>query len=116
MAKIGVIGAGSWGTALTKTLASGGHDVTVWSVAEDEVRMLNEEHEQKEKLPGVILPETVTATTDLAAAVRDRDLLVMVVPSPFIRSAARKLADVCPDGQRKKAFLNDRFTDGLSCP
>ena len=100
MAKIGVIGAGSWGTALAKTLASGGHDVTVWSIAEDEVRMLNEEHEQKVKLPGVILPETVTATTDLGAAVSDKDLLVMVVPSPFIRSTAKKLAAVCPEGQK----------------
>ena len=100
MAKIGVIGAGSWGTALAKTLASGGHDVTVWSIAEDEVRMLNEEHEQKVKLPGVILPETVTATTDLGAAVSDKDLLVLVVPSPFIRSTAKKLAAVCPEGQK----------------
>ena len=56
MAEIGMLGAGSWGTALTFELSNRGHHVTVWSIAQDEVDMLNSEHEQKVKLPGVKLP------------------------------------------------------------
>lgn len=52
MAEIGVIGAGSWGTALAVVLAHNGHNVTVWSILEDEVEMLTKEHEHKDKLPG----------------------------------------------------------------
>ena len=100
MAKIGMIGAGSWGTALTYRLCGNGHDVTVWSIAPREVELLNTAHEQKEKLPGVKLPESVRATTDLAEAARDKELLVLAVPSPFTRSTARALSPFCPQGQR----------------
>ena len=51
MAKAALIGAGSWGTALSRLLADNGHEVTVWSVDENEIRMLSTEHEQKDKLP-----------------------------------------------------------------
>lgn len=52
MAKIGMIGAGSWGTALTWLLTNNGHQVTVWSALADEITMLQEKHEQTSKLPG----------------------------------------------------------------
>ena len=50
MAKISVIGAGSWGTALAWLLHNNGHQVTVWSVIESEIEMLRKEHEHKDKL------------------------------------------------------------------
>ncbi len=99
MARIAVIGAGSWGTALTCCLAGNGHDVAVWSIDFDEVDMINRFHEQKVKLPGVVLPESVKATSDLGEAVSDRDALVLAVPSPFTRSTARKMAPLCRYGQ-----------------
>ena len=71
MAKIGMIGAGSWGTALTWLLTNNGHQVTVWSALADEITMLQEKHEQTSKLPGVILDDSVVFTTDLKAAVED---------------------------------------------
>ena len=89
MAKIGMIGAGSWGTALTWLLTNNGHQVTVWSALADEITMLQEKHEQTSKLPGVILDDSVVFTTDLKAAVEGMDLLVLAVPSPFTRSTAR---------------------------
>lgn len=46
MAKVGVIGAGSWGIALAKLLRTNGNEVTVWSIVEEEVAMLRREHEQ----------------------------------------------------------------------
>ena len=54
MAKIGMIGAGSWGSALSWLLANNGHEVIVWSALADEIAMLSEWREQKSKLPGVI--------------------------------------------------------------
>ena len=63
MAKVGVIGAGSWGIALAKLLRTNGNEVTVWSIVEEEVAMLRREHEHIDKLPGVKLPEDVLFTT-----------------------------------------------------
>lgn len=99
MARIGMLGAGSWGTALTYELSSKGHQVVVWSVSEDEVRLLNEQHEQKVKLPGVKLPAEVQATTDLQKAIDGMDLLVLAVPSPFTRSTARSMQPYVAEGQ-----------------
>lgn len=99
MAKIGVIGAGSWGTALTWLLAGNGHDVEVWSISQDEVDMLNTYHEQRVKLPGSILPDSVAAYTDLQKVMSDKDILVMAVPSPFTRSTAKKMKEFCRYGQ-----------------
>ena len=77
MAEIGVIGAGSWGTALAVVLAHNGHNVTVWSILEEEVEMLTREHEHTEKLPGVKIPESVTFTTDLKSAAEGKEMAPM---------------------------------------
>lgn len=94
-----MIGAGSWGTALTWRLAGNGHTVEVWSISQEECDMINKDHEQKEKLPGTILPDSVTATTDLKAVMANKDMLVVAVPSPFTRSTAHKMAEFCKYGQ-----------------
>lgn len=99
MSNIGVIGAGSWGTALTFLLKNNGHEVTLWSCIEDEVKMLEEFHEQKDKLPGVILPDGIVYTSDLEEAMKSKDVLVLAVPSPFTRSTAHKMAQYAKDGQ-----------------
>lgn len=99
MADIGVIGAGSWGTALALLLHKNGHCVTVWSVIESEIEMLRTEHEQKDKLPGVRLPEDMDFTTDLQEAVADKDVIVMAVPSPFTRGTSHNMAPYIHEGQ-----------------
>lgn len=99
MAKVSVIGAGSWGTALSILLHSNGHEVTLWSIMEAEVAMLNEQHEHKDKLPGVKLPEDMRITTDLESSVKGAELMVLAVPSPFTRSTAHSMAPFVEDGQ-----------------
>ncbi len=94
---IGVIGAGSWGTALAKLLSVNEHNVTVYSAISQEIDMLKEFHEQKEKLPGVILPDDMIFTTDIAEACEDKDVIVLAVPSPFTRSTARLMKGHIPD-------------------
>lgn len=100
MAEIGVIGAGSWGTALALLLHKNGNKVTLWSIMEDEINMLKAEHEQKEKLPGVKLPEDMTFTTDLQESIEGKDVLVLAVPSPFTRSTAVKMSPYVTEGQK----------------
>lgn len=99
MAKVGVIGSGSWGTALAWLLCNNGHHVTLWSYRQEECDMFREHHENKDKLPGVILPDSVGFTTDLKEAVKDKDLLIMAVPSTVVRSTSGKMKEFVEDGQ-----------------
>lgn len=97
--KIGVIGAGSWGTALSVLLNKNGHDVTIWSIMQDEIDMLEKEHEHKSKLPGVVLSDTISFTTNLEKTVKENEILVLAVPSPFIRSTSKNMKTFVKEGQ-----------------
>ena len=99
MAKIGIIGAGSWGTALSVVLHKNGHEITIWSILESEIDMLKTDHEHKDKLPGVKLPEDMTFTTDIKEAVVNKDVLVLSVPSVYTRSTSKLLKDFVKEGQ-----------------
>lgn len=99
MSKIGVLGAGSWGTALTWLLTNNGHDVTLWSIMKEEVDMLREKRQHETKLPGVMLQDQVEVTNDLEEAMTDKDVLVLAVPSPFTRSTSRSMAPYLKEGQ-----------------
>lgn len=99
MAKVSIIGAGSWGTALAVLLHNNGHQVTIWSIVESEVRMLDEEREHKDKLPGVRIPADMIITNNLDEAVRGRNLLVLAVPSTYTRSTAKMMAPYVEEGQ-----------------
>ena len=99
MAKISIISAGSWGTALALLLYNNGHQVTVCSENEEEIRMLQEKREHLTKLPDVPLPEKREFTTDMERALSDRDLLVMAKASPYVRSTSRRIAPLIRKGQ-----------------
>ncbi len=99
MSKVSVLGAGSWGTALSLLLCKNGHEVTLWSALEDEVRMLCEKREHESKLPGVRLPEDMKITADLEDSLQDPDVAVLAVPSPFTRSTAHRMAPFVKKGQ-----------------
>ena len=99
MAKVNVLGAGSWGTALSLLLHKNGHQVKLWSALENEVKMLNEKREHESKLPGVRIPEEVEITTDLEGCLKDVDVAVLAVPSPFTRSTAKQMAPFVKEDQ-----------------
>lgn len=99
MAKISVLGAGSWGTALALLLYNNGHEVILWSALEAEVEMLKEKREHESKLPGVKLPKEMEITTDLEKSLDGPDVAVLAVPSPFTRSTSHRMAPLVKDGQ-----------------
>ena len=99
MSRVGIIGAGSWGTALAILLHDNGHDVTVWSIHEEEVETLNTTRRHERKLPGVEIPEGIVFTTDMKETMSDKDVCVLAVPSPFIRSTCQKMKQYVRAGQ-----------------
>ena len=101
--KVSILGAGSWGTAISVLLCDNGHDVMVWSIDKDEIKMLEEEREHKTKLPGVKISDSLKLTNDAKEAVEFAELIVMVVPSPFIRSTSKTIA---PYVREKQLIVN----------
>jgi len=100
MAKVGVLGAGSWGTALSLMLYKNGHDVTVWSIDKNEVEMLQKEREHKSKLPNVKLPDDMVFTNSLEEGMKEKDFLVLAVPSIYTRGTARSMKAYIKPGQK----------------
>ena len=99
MAKISIMGAGSWGMALAILLSNSGHEVSIWSALEDEVRMLDQTRQSPGKLPGIILPDQIRVTGDAEALLNDPDIVVMAVPSVFTRSTSAALSRYVKQGQ-----------------
>ena len=92
MAKISVMGTGSWGTALAILLYNNGHQVMLWSAHPEKAVSLNETREDSGKLPGVKIPEGIVITSDDKAALTDVDVTVFASPSAYIRKVSRRLA------------------------
>lgn len=98
MARIGIIGSGTWGTALTIHLSKMGHETILWSAFKEEIEGIAETHRHI-NLPNAVIPENVSFTSDLEEAMKDRDLLVLAVPSIFTRETARKMKPFLKKGQ-----------------
>lgn len=99
MARIGVIGAGSWGSALAILLYHNGHDVIVWSHREEEARQINETKRHESKLPGVVIPDGLLFSSSLKETMSDKDVLITAVPSLHVRSTCRNMKEYIRAGQ-----------------
>ena len=93
---IAVLGAGSWGTALGALMARHGHAVTLWGRDAKAAGLIESGRENTRYLPGILLPQNLRATTDLAAAVHTADLVLVVVPSHAFTETLRALAPLRP--------------------
>ncbi|MFM1954055.1 MAG: hypothetical protein RL118_246 [Actinomycetota bacterium] len=85
MAKIAVMGAGSWGTTFAKILADAGNEVTIWARRADLVEEINEDHRNGDYLPGIRLPESLKASTDVAEVLDGVEQVYLAVPSQTLR-------------------------------
>lgn len=99
MANIGVIGSGSFGTALSWLLANNGHRIYLWSHRQETTDTFEKYRENTDKLPGVKLPATVQFTSDLKKAVKAMDMLILAVPSPAVRETCEKMKDLVEKDQ-----------------
>jgi glycerol-3-phosphate dehydrogenase (NAD(P)+) len=90
---ITVLGAGSWGTALAALTARHGYPTLIWGRNPDQIRAIDQQHENTRYLPGIALPVSLNATTDFNAAVRAADLLLVVTPSHAFTETLHALAE-----------------------
>jgi len=92
LARLAVIGAGSWGTALANLLGSNGNDVALWDRDPDLVSAIKKDRQNKKYLPGVSLPPpAINVGENLAEAIQNRDGLVIAVPSHAVRSVIAQM-------------------------
>ncbi len=96
--KIGILGAGTWGAALARVLSLVGHTVTLWSAVEAEIDTLAAQHIHP-NLPGMVFPEEIRLTKELAPACTEMDMVLFAVPSVYVRSVAAQVRPFVPDGQ-----------------
>lgn len=89
---ISVIGAGAWGTALALLLADKGNNITLWMYEKDLAEETQKTRENRVYLPGFPLPPSITVTSSLETAVRDKTVILSVVPSHTVRTVATQFA------------------------
>jgi glycerol-3-phosphate dehydrogenase (NAD(P)+) len=94
--KAAVLGAGSWGTTFAQVLCDAGTPVALWARSGSTVSAITATRENPRYLPGITLPESLTATTDPAAALDGADLVVLAVPAQTLRSCLETLAPLIP--------------------
>jgi len=90
--RIGVVGGGSWGTAMANLLALKGYAVDLWVFEAELVEQIATERENRTYLPGVELSHNIRPSADMAQVAADKQVLVMVVPSHVMRAVTRQLA------------------------
>jgi len=95
--KVAVLGAGSWGTAFALVAADAGNEVCLWARREEVAATIRRTHENPDYLPGIVLPEAVTATHDVAAALAGADVVAFVTPSQTFRANLAEWAPHLPD-------------------
>ncbi len=97
---ISIIGAGSWGTALSLVVAEKGHNVRMWAREPEIVKNITEHHKNGVYLPDILIPENVTAWSDLATALKDADIVVFATPSHTIRNMAGEAKPILKGTER----------------
>ena len=96
--KIGVVGAGSWGTALANLLGLKGFKIDLWVFEKEVKEQIESSRENKVFLPGVSLSRNIVPFNDLAGVVKGKDLVLVVVPSHIMRETGKKIqGDISPE-------------------
>lgn len=107
--KITLLGAGSWGTALALLLAKNNCEVLLWGHDQNEIAGLEQYREHRQLLPGYILPEQISLTTDLKAAASFSEIILMAVPSHAFTSTLTNLKAVQQTHNLKIAWVTKGF-------
>jgi glycerol-3-phosphate dehydrogenase (NAD(P)+) len=121
--RIGIVGAGAWGTALANVACQAGRRVILWCRRPELAETINRTHENQARLPGVVLDPAVRATSELSEAV-DADVVLLTVPAQHLREICQAAsgtwrpgvaAVICAKGieQRSLALLSDVVAETL---
>ena len=97
MAQVAVMGAGSWGTAFALVLADAGNEVHMWGRREELCEAITQRHENSDYLPGLTLPDAITASSDPAVALDGAEVVVLAVPSQQLRANLQEWSDHIPE-------------------
>ena len=92
--RVGILGAGAWGTTIGKVLINNGNFVELWSYEDKVAEEINNRQTNSRYLDGVDLPKTLVATTDIQKAADEKDFLLIAVPSLFVLDAVRGILGV----------------------
>jgi len=104
MSRIAVIGAGSWGTALTISLARrGGHEISLWAHSPEHAEELADCGENRRYLPGFVVPADIQVTARLDEAIEDAEIILCVTPSQALRSVMEQIGPLL---QPKQVLLS----------
>jgi|SRR5690606_24547002 len=90
--KISVLGAGGWGTTLAILLHNNGHNVTLWEYKRNYARVLDKVRKNEKYLPGIVIPDEIKITSDLDESVDKKNMIVLAVPSQFLRDVVKKIS------------------------
>ncbi|MAT38648.1 MAG: NAD(P)H-dependent glycerol-3-phosphate dehydrogenase [Ectothiorhodospiraceae bacterium] len=97
--KIGVLGAGSWGTTLAIVLHSNSHDVSLWSYSEEDVELMRSTRQNANYLPNITLPDDLKIEDRISNAVENTDALVIAAPAQFVRNVIKQIPFELIDGR-----------------
>ncbi|MDX9917536.1 MAG: NAD(P)-binding domain-containing protein [Gudongella sp.] len=89
--KIGVLGGGSWATALAMLLAGKGHDVEIWVRSESQAKEMSISRTNKKYLPDIILPDSINVNVSIDEVVHNKEILLLGVPTNSVREILIKL-------------------------
>lgn len=92
MKKIVVIGAGSWGTALSLVLAQNGHNITLWEYDNEQAKKLQVTRENEKFLPGIKLPSNITIVNETKELLKDAEMVVFSIPSQALRGVVERFS------------------------
>src|SRR5690625_3574446 len=92
-----VLGTGSWGTTFAAVLADAGTQVTMWGRRAEVCEQITTSHRNEDYLPGTELPDTITATTDIAAALEGANLVVLALPAQSVAKILQEITDIWPE-------------------
>jgi glycerol-3-phosphate dehydrogenase (NAD(P)+) len=99
LAKIAVLGAGSWGTAFAKVVGDAGRQVVLWARRPEVADAIRDTRQNPDYLPGIRLPDTLSATSNAAAALEGADAVVLAVPSQTLRANLAHWKPLLPPGR-----------------
>lgn len=95
--KIGILGSGAYGLALSSILTHNRHEVTIWTKFEEEAEELRKNRKNEKLLPGYILEENIQITTNVSECIKEKDLIIIAIPAAFVDSLCLELKPIIKD-------------------